>query len=80
MGLSIVRLKRPDEALVWGVVVEHEVALLTEKYPSHRELMTHYFLEPKAFEIKDLERIPYSKANLQSPITSDIQLFCQGLN
>ena len=44
MGLSIVRLKRPDEALVWGVIVEHEVALLTEKYPSHRELMTHYFL------------------------------------
>jgi len=80
MGLSIVRVKRPDEALVWGVVLEHEVALLTAKYPSHRELMTHYFQEPKAFEIKDLERVPYSKANLQSPITSDIQIFCQGLN
>ena len=44
MGLSIVRVKRPDEALVWGVVLEHEVALLTAKYPSHRELMTQYVL------------------------------------
>ena len=80
MGLSIVRVKRPDEAQVWGVVLEQEVALLGENYPSHRELMTHYFLDPKAFDVKDLERVSYSKANLQSPITSDIQIFCQGLN
>ncbi len=76
MGLSIVRFDTKH----WGVLEGNEIAALDTRYPSHRELMDDYFDNPQTFKNQSAERIPLSTVRLLAPVTSDIQIFCQGLN
>ena len=85
MGISIVRFQQSDQAIQWGVYKgdvgkQDEIAVLTQSYASHRELMDAWFSDPSNFDPKDLKRIAVKDANLLAPITRDIQIFCQGLN
>ena len=76
MGLAIVRF----EATRWGVLVDQEIAVLKKRYASHRDLMDDYFADPQALNTDEAERIALSDVTLLSPVTRDIQIFCQGLN
>ena len=80
MGISIVRFDQPGQASQWGIVEQDEIAVLTQAYASHRDLMDAWFNDPGAFRSEDLTRIAFSDANLLAPVTRDIQIFCQGLN
>jgi 2-keto-4-pentenoate hydratase/2-oxohepta-3-ene-1,7-dioic acid hydratase in catechol pathway len=62
-------------------VVEREaVAVLNNTYPSHRELMDAYFSNPGSFSTEGLARVPLGELRLLAPVSSDVQIFCQGLN
>ena len=76
MGVSIVRI----ETTRWGVLHSDEIALLEERYPSHRELMDDYVRHPERFQIDGLNRTKVDEVKLLAPVTRDIQIFCQGLN
>jgi 2,4-didehydro-3-deoxy-L-rhamnonate hydrolase len=80
MGISIIRFDRPYQRSHWGVVEQDEVAVLNDTYPSHRELMDDYFGDASALNTEGLARIPLSEAGLLAPVSSDVQIFCQGLN
>ncbi len=76
MGVSIVRF----DATRWGVLLDQEIAVLEKHYASHREVMDDYFDDPQRFKVDGAERIALSNVTLLAPVTSDIQIFCQGLN
>ncbi len=76
MGLPVVRF----EATRWGVLQDEAIAVLEAPYPSHRQLMDDYFSHPERFETQTLNRVPLSGVTLLAPVTSDVQIFCQGLN
>ena len=76
MGTSVVRI----EATRWGVLHGGDIAVLEERYPSHRELMDDYVQHPERFEIDGLPSMQLDQAQLLAPVTRDIQIFCQGLN
>ncbi len=79
MGISIVRFEQNGEAR-WGIAESDEISVLDQAYKSHREVMDAYFSSPDAFKAAAGERIAKSTAQLLSPVTSDVQIFCQGLN
>ena len=76
MGLPIVRI----DTARWGIVEGERIAVLEKPYPSHRELMEDYFVDPSRFDADGLARILASEVSLLAPVTSDVQIFCQGLN
>jgi 2-keto-4-pentenoate hydratase/2-oxohepta-3-ene-1,7-dioic acid hydratase in catechol pathway len=80
MGISIVRIEEPGNGARWGVVEQDEVAVLETRFASHRELMDAYFSDPGRFDTGGLARVPLSESRLLAPVSSDIQIFCQGLN
>lgn len=80
MGRSVVRLAKSENGSRWGIAEGNDIAVLNEDYPTHREVMDAYFSHPEAFNTTGLQRIARSDALLLSPITSDVQIFCQGLN
>ena len=57
-----------------------EISVLEENYPSHRELMDHYFSQPQRFPGEGSEVLSQADVALLAPLTRDIQIFCQGLN
>ncbi|MEM1114230.1 MAG: fumarylacetoacetate hydrolase family protein [Pseudomonadota bacterium] len=82
MGTPIVRYKqRADGAPTWGVLAADSIFPLALDLAGHRELMATYFNERARFDAA-LGREPVAKAevSLCSPVSGDIQLFCQGLN
>ncbi len=76
MGIAIVRFERER----WGIQLGQEIAVLEKSYPSHRELMADYFEDRQLFRTDRLERLSADDVTLLAPVTSDIQIFCQGLN
>ncbi|MEE4146799.1 MAG: fumarylacetoacetate hydrolase family protein [Halieaceae bacterium] len=82
MGLPIVRFDRNDGAgQSWGVHRDGNVYPLQTVYPSHRDLMDSYFTSPEAF-LSGLGATPIEVEAEQfiSPVSQDVQLYCQGLN
>jgi len=80
MGASIVRFDSPGFNNRWGIQRGDEIAVLEHAYTSHRDVMNAYFNQARSFDLDSLERIATSAATLLSPVTRDIQIFCQGLN
>ena len=80
MGISIVRFDQPDQPTQWGVVGREEIAVLKEAYPSYRELMDQCFADSGMLDTEGLERVSRNDVRLLSPVSNDVQIFCQGLN
>ena len=82
MGISIVNYSAPGSAEPsWGVVRDGAVFPIGDSYPSHREIMAAYFSNREAFEASiDSSSLDAGSLEFHSPITADVQLFCQGLN
>ena len=82
MGISIVNYTvSGDEDNRWGVLKDQKIWPLAGDYASHREVMTRYFSSRQAFEeaIGD-SPIETENVTFNSPVSADVQLFCQGLN
>lgn len=80
MGLSIVKFRQSDQPARWGIARQDKIAVLQDVFESHRELMDAYFSDPDAFGTQGLTEVSVSEVNLLAPVTSDVQIFCQGLN
>ena len=80
MGISIVRFDEPRSGAYWGVAEGDQVAVLPTRYSSHRELMNAWFSEPSAFDTARLDKLAQDEVKLLAPVSSDVQIFCQGLN
>ena len=82
MGLSVTRFTtETDSDAVWGIVRDGSIHALDVSFPSHRELMASYFSDPEQFQAGAAgDGVPVDSVRLLSPVSSDIQLFCQGLN
>jgi 2-keto-4-pentenoate hydratase/2-oxohepta-3-ene-1,7-dioic acid hydratase in catechol pathway len=82
MGLSVAKFTTETNSnAVWGMVRDGSLHALGTAYPSHRELMASYFSDPARFQADAAqEGIPLDSVRLLSPVSSDVQLFCQGLN
>ncbi len=78
MGISIIRFQHGDSDSKWGVVSGDSVSPTVNTYATHREIMADYFahgtleLDSTSFLLDEL--------CLLSPISNDVQIFCQGLN
>ena len=82
MGLSIVKFDRVDGAgQSWGVRRDGKVYPLRAQFPSHREVMKSYFESREQFlsELGDTP-VEVEAGQFLSPVSKDVQLFCQGLN
>ncbi|MEZ5557120.1 MAG: fumarylacetoacetate hydrolase family protein [Pseudomonadales bacterium] len=80
MGISIVRFEQSDQQTRWGIARQNSIAILNSAFPTHRELMDAYFNNPGAFGTGGLTEVALSEVRLLAPVTSDVQIFCQGLN
>lgn len=82
MGLSIVNYSIVDSSeSAWGVLREGNIFPLRGEYPSHREVMSAYFSNREQFDSCISEdALASEKVAFNSPVTSDVQLYCQGLN
>ena len=79
MGLSIVRFEQAGQSPRWGVLEGDTISPLSVDHASHRELMDVYFAGPNLLST-GAERVPLQEVRLLAPVSSDIQVFCQGLN
>lgn len=82
MGISVVNYcENSDGNSTWGVLREGAIYPFKTGYASHREVMARYFSEREAFDA-DVEQRALSKdaVHFNSPISSDSQLLCQGMN
>jgi len=80
MGISIVRFEQAKQPAQWGIILQDQIAVLKNNYPSHRELMDDCFTDSSNFSTDGLPCVPRNEANFLSPINKDVQIFCQGLN
>ena len=82
MGVSLVRFRQHGEEK-WGVLRGEQVAVLGKQYESHREVIDDYFLGELPNDFTDLDDraiVSLTEVEVLAPVTSDIQIFCQGLN
>ena len=82
MGTSIVRYENAGGgASRWGVLRGESIFAIDLDLGSHREVMQQYFNDRPGFDTAVSQAsIPLADAALQSPVSTDVQLFCQGLN
>ncbi len=82
MGTSIVRYEDAGEgASRWGVLRGESIFAIDLDLGSHREVMRQYFNDRPGFDSAVSQvSIPLADAALHSPVFTDVQLFCQGLN
>ena len=62
----------------WGTV-ENNLVTTVEPFASHRELMDAFWDDPTSLQLEQ-SCVPLEALNLLSPVTADVQIFCQGLN
>ncbi len=82
MGLSIVNYTRSgDFESEWGVLSDKYIYPIDENFANHHDLMAAYFSSKEDFLARQ-HRDPVSvdAVEFNSPISQNIQLFCQGLN
>lgn len=82
MGLAVVNYQEPGRGgTAWGILQEGGIRPLATAYSSHREVMAHYFSDAAGFQSGISQRaVPAGAVKFESPVSADIQLFCQGLN
>ena len=82
MGLSVVNyVENATGNANWGLLQFECISPLKTRYPSHRELMARYFSSPEEFASDTENRtLSTEEVSFLSPISEDVQLFCQGLN
>ena len=82
MGTSIVRYvckEKGDSS--WGVLHREAIFPLVKDFTCHQEVIRAYAEERSIFAAAlRLEAVPSAALTFLSPITPNIQLFCQGLN
>ncbi len=65
----------------WGILKDGVITPLITPYADHRELMAHYFADPTAFRAAtNTPTLATGEVQFNSPISRNVQLFCQGLN
>jgi len=82
MGISVVNYTTGDNAgSSWGVLRKGLIYPLQRQYADHREVMACYFSERETFD-DSIDQTPLESGSVRfnSPISQDVQLFCQGLN
>lgn len=82
MGTAVVNFSETGGATPsWGVLRGDAIHPLDVPVASHRELMDLYFSDREAFDAAVEERsLSCAEVTLDSPISTDVQLYCQGLN
>ena len=80
MGICIARFQESENVARWGVVEDNLVAPLSTQFTSHRELMDAFSDDPTSLQFEAEAAVPLDALNLLSPVTADVQIFCQGLN
>ena len=80
MGICIARFQESENVGRWGVVEDNLVAPLSTQFTSHRELMDAFSDDPTSLQFEAEAAVPLDALNLLSPVTADVQIFCQGLN
>ena len=83
MGMAIARYRRQGEdAVHWGEWQGGQVYPLATAARTHQALMAEYFQDPQGLRARRAADAPLAPADitLLSPIDSNVQLFCQGLN
>lgn len=82
MGLSIVNytVKNSSEKC-WGVLTDNYISPITAQFDSHHSLIDRYFQSEESFKnLISKGSIALDDVQLNSPISENVQLFCQGLN
>ena len=77
MGICVIRFKTDQQGIRWGIVKGKQIAVLPHNYASHRELMDSWSTQPGDFELRDDESLQLDELELLSPISADVQIFCQ---
>ena len=80
MGICVIRFKESEEVARWGIVENNLVMPLSTHYASHRDLMDAFSDNPTSLQFSTEVAVPLETLQLLSPVTSDVQIFCQGLN
>ena len=80
MGICVIRFKESEEVARWGIVENNLVMPLSTHYASHRDLMDAFTDNPTSLQFNTEVAVPLETLHLLSPVTSDVQIFCQGLN
>ena len=82
MGISIICFKQAASNEVnWGVLRNANIHPIHKEIASHKELLQLFFEHREEFNTAvGKESIALSEVSLLSPISGDVQLFCQGLN
>ena len=80
MGICVIRFKKSEEVIRWGIVENNLVMPLSTHYASHRDLMDAFSDNPTSLQFSTEVAVPLETLQLLSPVTSDVQIFCQGLN
>ena len=80
MGICVIRFEESEEVVRWGIVENNLVMPLSTHYASHRDLMDAFSDNPTSLQFSAEVAVPLEALQLLSPVTSDVQIFCQGLN
>ena len=80
MGICVIRFLESEEIVRWGIVENNLVMPLSTHYASHRDLMDAFSDNPTSLQFSTEVAVPLETLQLLSPVTSDVQIFCQGLN
>ena len=80
MGICAIRFKESEEVVRWGIVENNLVMPLSTHYASHRDLMDAFSDNPTSLQFSAEVAVPLETLQLLSPVTPDVQIFCQGLN
>ena len=82
MGLSIVNYSTGEnESGTWGVLRDSGIYPIHTDFIDHRQLMAAYFNQREQFDnaIGDIP-VDAGSVRFNSPVSQDVQLYCQGLN
>jgi 2-keto-4-pentenoate hydratase/2-oxohepta-3-ene-1,7-dioic acid hydratase in catechol pathway len=82
VGLSIVNYSTGEnESGTWGVLRDSGIYPIHTDFIDHRQLMAAYFNQREQFDnaIGDTP-VDASSVRFNSPVSQDVQLYCQGLN
>lgn len=82
MGISVVNYRAGETGTdTWGVLRDSSIYPLQADFADHRAVMACYFSERDRFEAAIGESpLALASVQLNSPVSQDVQLFCQGLN
>ena len=82
MGISVVHYQLNENAArLWGVLRGEDIFPLTLPVDDHRQLMQVFFQQRSQFDAAiGRDPVALSAVSLRAPLSTDIQIFCQGLN